>query len=543
MKPRRKRILNLIGVGLVSVVVIGGVFAYRAISSQVSLVGILARGEAGKINVPEGFEVNIFAEGLDRPRFMNFDADGKLFVAERGANRILILEDQDGDGRSDSQTVFADEIDDPHSVVLHEGAWYVGVPTGVIRLTDRDGDGRADERVTLIDSFPTSGHNTRTVEFLPDGRMVVSVGSSCNVCVEQDSRRAAVLVYENSNAEGEQLFASGLRNAVGLTVHPSTGELWATNNGRDLMGDDVPPETVYLVREGADYGWPRCHASIADPDYGYEGVCEEVEAPIAEMQAHSAPLGLVFYQGDAFPEPYRDDLFIAFHGSWNRSVPTGYKIVRLPFEGTEPGTEVVDFATGWLEDDLKTVTGRPVGLAIGPDGALYMSDDTGGFIYRISYVGALENNQDPTAVAAKEIQAPGTADLEEVQMPHKADVLAVRATGEANAYQFAVEVASPDTGCDQYADWWEVVSEEGELLYRRTLLHSHVGEQPFTRSGGPVPIDSDAVVIVRAHMHPGGYGDRAMKGSVECGFQVWDSGVDFALELENVPPQPPDCGF
>ena len=523
MKTRRRRILNLIGVGLIVAVVIGGVLAYRTISSQVSLVGILARGEAGQINVPEGFDVNIFAEGLARPRFINFAPDGRLYVAERGANRIVILEDKDGDGRSDSQTVFADEIDNPHSVVLHDGAWYIGVPTGVIRLTDRDGDGRADERVTLIDNYPTSGHSTRTVEFLPDGRMVVSVGSSCNVCAEQNPRRAAVLAYEDSNAENEQLFASGLRNAVGLTVHPSTGELWATNNGRDLMGDDVPPETVYLVREGADYGWPRCHASIADPDYGYEGVCEEVEAPIVEMQAHSAPLGLVFYEGDAFPEPYRDDLFIAFHGSWNRSVPTGYKIVRLPFDGTEPGTEVVDFATGWLEDDLTTVTGRPVGLAVGPDGALYMSDDTGGFIYRIAYEEESDQERD--------------------QVPESSDVLEVQATGEANGYDFSVEISSPDTGCDQYTDWWEVVSEDGELIYRRTLLHSHVNEQPFTRSGGPVAIDPDVVVIVRAHMHPGGYGGRAMRGTVENGFTAWDLGADFALALENVPPQPPECGF
>lgn len=542
--PRRSRILGVVALGLVAVLLVGGYLALRAISGQVNLVGILAKGEAGQIHVPEGFEVGIFAAGLDSPRFMHFGPDGKLYVAERGANRIVVLEDEDGDGRSDSQLVFADEVGSPHSIVFHEGAWYVGVPSGVIRLTDQNGDGQADERVALIDSYPTSNHSTRTVEFLPDGRMVVSIGSSCNVCEEQDPRRAAILAYDNSSAEGEQLYASGLRNAVGLTLHPSTGELWATNNGTDLMGDDIPPETIYLIEEGADYGWPRCHSGrIANPDYGDAGACEEIEAPMVEMQAHSAPLGLVFYDGTAFPEPYRGDLFIAFHGSWNRSVPTGYKVVRLPFDGAEPGAEVVDFATGWLEDDLETVTGRPVGLAVGPDGALYVSDDAGGFIYRISYVGAVENVQVPTATDAGEIQAPSTVDLEEVQMPRKGDVLAVRATGESNAYQFAVEVASPDTGCDQYADWWEVVSESGELIYRRTLLHSHVSEQPFTRSGGPVPIDPGAVVVVRAHMHPGGYGGRAMKGSVEGGFEVWESGADFALDLEQAPPQPPDCGF
>ena len=389
MMQRKSRFLGV--AAFATVLLVGGVLAYRAISSRVNLVGILARGELAQIKLPDGFGIGIFAEGLDRPRFIRFGPEGKLYVAERGADRIVVLEDKDGDGRSDAQFVFADNVPNPHSLVFHEGAWYVGVPSGVIRLTDRDGDGQADERVALIDDFPTSGHNTRTVEFLDDGRMVISVGSSCNACEEQDARRAAVLIYDNAAAEGEKLLATGLRNAVGLTVHPGTGELWATNNGRDLMGDDLPPDTILLVREGADYGWPSCHSGqILDPDYGYEGACDNVEKPIADMQAHSAPLGLVFYEGDAFPEPYRDDLFIAFHGSWNRSVPTGYKEVRLPFEGSEPGSEVVDFATGWLEEDLETVTGRPVGLAVGPDGALYVSDDSGGFIYRIAYVGGAD---------------------------------------------------------------------------------------------------------------------------------------------------------
>ena len=186
-----------------------------------------------------------------------------------------------------------------------------------------------------------------------------------------------------------------------------------------------------------------------------------------------------------------------------------------------PGSEVVDFATGWLDDDLATVTGRPVGLAVGPDGALYVSDDAGGFIYRIAYDRALKEDN----------------------VANVADVLAVRPTGKPGAFDFAVEVASPDTGCDRYSDWWEVVSEEGELIYRRTLLHSHVNEQPFSRSGGPVSVDPDAVVIVRAHMYPEGYGGRAMKGSVEAGFVGWEAGSDFALDLAEAPPQPPECGF
>jgi glucose/arabinose dehydrogenase len=208
------------------------------------------------------------------------------------------------------------------------------------------------------------------------------------VCVEGDKRRGGIVVYDGPEATGEKIFATGLRNAVGLTLHPDTGELWAANNGRDLMGDDTPPETVYLVKEGGDYGWPRCHAGdIVDPEFGFEGACNGVEPPAIEMQAHSAPLGIVFYTGSAFPPEYHGDLFIAFHGSWNRSVPTGYKVVRAPMEGSTPSGPVEDFAWGWIDEGASDVSGRPVGLAVGPDGALYVSDDKAGFIYRISYSG------------------------------------------------------------------------------------------------------------------------------------------------------------
>ena len=189
-------------------------------------------------------------------------------------------------------------------------------------------------------------------------------------------------------AENERLFSTGLRNAVGLAVQPGTGALWATNNGRDLMGDDLPPETIYLLEEGAFYGFPYCHNGyIDDPDFGRAGGCDGVTAPIVEMQAHSAPLGLTFYDGTAFPEEYQGDMFIAYHGSWNRSVPTGYKIVRLDFNSGVPANAVVDFATGWLDEESGEAAGRPVDVTVGSDGALYVSDDKGHFIYRISYTG------------------------------------------------------------------------------------------------------------------------------------------------------------
>lgn len=385
MNKRRGCIIGLIGLSIV--VIVAALILYQAVSSRVNLNPTLGPGEEINVQLPPGFRANIFASGLDNPRFIAFGPDGVLYAAERERDRIVALPDRDGNGQADEVRVFAAGLNQPHSLVFHEGAWYVGVPTGVIRLMDSDGDGQADEREILIDDYPTSGaHTTRTVEFLPDGRMVVSVGSSCNVCLEEDPRRAAVLVYDGPQATGERIFASGLRNAVGLDIHPETGELWATNNGRDFMGDDLPPETVYIVRDDVDYGWPGCHSgNIIDPEFGGPDACQDVGQPVVQMQAHSAPLGLTFYDGEAFPDEYQGDLFIAFHGSWNRSVPTGYKVVRLPLQGSQPAGPIEDFAVGWLDEETGEASGRPVGLAVGPDGALFVSDDKGGFIYRIIY--------------------------------------------------------------------------------------------------------------------------------------------------------------
>jgi glucose/arabinose dehydrogenase len=341
---------------------------------------------AEPIDLPPGFGISVFAQGLRGPRMMARGPDGQLYVAERGAGRIVRLPDRDGDGVADGVEVVADDLNAPSSIAFYEdGSLYVGETTRILRLSASEG-GVFETREVVVERLPSGGHNTRTVLFSPDwSTLFVSVGSSCNVCVEEDGRRAAIVRYDPDGG-GEEIFARGLRNAVGIAFRPGTDELWATNNGRDWLGDDLPPETVYRVREGDDAGWPYCHSGrIVDPDLGSPDACDGILAPAVEMQAHSAPLGLAFYAGQQFPREYHGDLFVAFHGSWNRTVPTGYKVVRIPMRDGDPGP-VQDFAAGWLRAD-GTNWGRPVDVLTASDGSLFVSDDSGGAIYRIFYSG------------------------------------------------------------------------------------------------------------------------------------------------------------
>jgi glucose/arabinose dehydrogenase len=344
-------------------------------------------GVPGKqISLPAGFKISVFGEGLRNPRMMAIGPDGQLYAAERGAGRIVRLPDRNQDGLADRVEVAASGLESPSSLAFYsDGSLYVGETNRILRLPPPVSGAAFGEAEVVIDGLPGGGHSTRTVLFSPDfSSLFVSIGSSCNVCEEDDFRRAAIMRYDPSGGDGT-LFARGLRNAVGITFRPGTDELWATNNGRDFLGDDLPPETVYLVQEGRDYGWPRCHSGrISDPDFGDPTACQGVGPPMVEMQAHSAPLGLEFYSGDQFPGEYQGDLFVAFHGSWNRSQPVGYKVVRVPMDGGAPGL-VEDFAVGWLVGGSSW--GRPVDVITGPDGSLFVSDDAGGRIFRIYFDG------------------------------------------------------------------------------------------------------------------------------------------------------------
>ena len=336
------------------------------------------------VQVPQGFEVSIFAEGLLGVRMLELGPDDRLYAALSSAGEVVRF-DLNADGTAASgPAVVVSGLRQPYGLAFRNGDLYVGETHQVIRLT-----GPAFTRETIIvPGLPTGGHWTREIEFGPDGLLYVSVGSSCNLCEEGDARRAAVVRY-TANGSGEEIIAEGLRNTVGLAFHPETGALWASQNERDRLGDDVPAEELNILAPGGaveHFGWPYCYENrVPNPEYADPGRCVSTVPPALEMQAHSAPLGMVFYDGDQFPAEYRGDLFLAFHGSWNRSEPTGYKVVRVRVENGQP-VSYEDFAAGWLTGG-GAVLGRPVAVEVGPDGSLYVSDDGVGRIWRVRWVG------------------------------------------------------------------------------------------------------------------------------------------------------------
>jgi glucose/arabinose dehydrogenase len=327
--------------------------------------------------VPTGFTVKIFAEGLGGVRGLALGPGGAVYASLSGAGQIVRLVDVDGDGIADSVRTVLTGLTYPFGLAFRGDTMYFAEQTAVRRL-----DPGATAPVTLVSPLPAGGHATRSLAFGPDNLMYVAVGSSCNVCVESDSLRAAVTRF-NLDGSGGHVFATGLRNSVGLAFHPTTGELWANNNDRDNLGDDVPPEHVNILKDAKWYGWPQCYLpGHPNPEYA-SADCSGVEPPALTVQAHSAPLGLAFYTGMKFPTEYRGDAFMTYHGSWNRVVPTGAKVVRLRVQNGQP-TGVADFVTGWqLSDGSRW--GRPVALVVAADGALLISDDVGARIWRVTY--------------------------------------------------------------------------------------------------------------------------------------------------------------
>jgi glucose/arabinose dehydrogenase len=347
--------------------------------------------DLARLKAPPGFHISVFAEEVDGARMMAFSPGDVLLVSESGEGKVVALPDPKHAGKAERMADVLSGLNEPHGLAFYEGRLYVAENDKVRRYDWDEANLRASNPKVVADLPGGGGHSTRTLLF-NGGKMYVSAGSSCNVCIEKDPRRAAVTEL-NPDGSGRKIFAKGLRNAVGLAVNPKTDTVWVTVNGRDWLGDNLPPETIYdLGKDGGDVGWPYCYGDrVPDSDFTKRGDnrCKNVIEPKVQMQAHSAPLGLAFYEGSEFPPEYRNNIFVAFHGSWNRSVPTGYKIVRVKIDDKgQPQGGVEDFISGWLapgETKKGRWMGRPVGIVFGSDGSMYVSDDAAGVIYRINY--------------------------------------------------------------------------------------------------------------------------------------------------------------
>ena len=341
-----------------------------------------------RLRAPAGFSISLWASGLPNARFLRFTGEGDLLLSTPRRGRVtLLLPDRDGDGRSDGRQVLLEGLDRPQGLDVHAGWLYVGESGAVVRAPFDAAARRVTGPTERVVALPSGGnHWTRTVRFGPDGLLYVSIGSSCNACVESDPRRAALLRFQ-PDGSGQEIFATGLRNSEGFDWRPGTGELYATDNGRDLLGDDIPPCELNRIVRGGFYGWPFAYGDrVPDPDLGagHEREIAESLAPVHAFRAHNAPLGMTFVRGDALPAAYRGAAIVALHGSWNRTRKDGYRVVSLHF-GPD-GIERRDLVTGFEEGG--DVIGRPVDVAEGPDGALYVSDDYAGAIYRVAWVGA-----------------------------------------------------------------------------------------------------------------------------------------------------------
>lgn len=334
------------------------------------------------LRLPQGFSISILAAGLQRPRFMAFDQAGNLLVADAAAGdvyRYTAASDGTIQPAASAPAPLLSGLNAPSNVAFFAGYLYVGETNQVSRYRYSP-SGEVGDQDVVIPNLPTGGHTTRTIAFGPDRKLYLGVGSSCNICQEQDERRAAVLRY-NPDGTGYERFAWGLRNPVGLAFQPGTDLLWAAVNERDNQGNEIPPDLITIVLQGANYGWPTCqppHAKPQDPG----DTCSGITPPTIGIQAHSAPLGLTFYTGERFPAAYRGNLFVAQHGSWNRQPPSPPKILQIAFDQGRP-TGARDFATGW-QNEAGDRWGRPAGALAAPDGSLIVSDDTAGLLYRIA---------------------------------------------------------------------------------------------------------------------------------------------------------------
>jgi glucose/arabinose dehydrogenase len=344
----------------------------------------IARPKDAKPLVAKGFEISVFASGLSNPRWMALAPNGDVFLAEPDAAKVTILHDG-------KPSTFADGFDKPHGLAFHDGALYVGDLIAVWKLAYKDGALKAGARTRVTkDGFgPLGGHFTRDIAFDRNGQLYVAIGSMSNVDEEAPPRATVQKV----DAQGHlTTFASGTRNPVGIALYPGTNDLYVTVNERDGYGDALVPDYLTRIRQDDFYGWPYAYSGPhADPSFGAKrpDLVAKTKVPDVMFQAHSAPLGIVFYEGGQFPADYKGDAFVSLHGSWNSGRPTGYKVVRVKFQGGRPVGNYQDFVTGFWDGTTSPakVWGRPAGLLVLKDGSLLIADDVGKTIWQVRYTG------------------------------------------------------------------------------------------------------------------------------------------------------------
>ncbi len=377
-----------------SLCVVVGSIAYTSVFGQAAAQGGQPQTPAvpATLTVPAGFKVSVFASDVIGGRLMAVSPDGVLFVARQPKGDVVALPDRNKDGKADSVDVVASGMTRPHSLAFHKGYLYIATNPAVMRVKYENGKVSGSPEKFIDLPVSTTSHWTRTIGFDKSGKLYVSIGSSCNVCEEADDRRTTIQVCNIAGAKPEcQPFAKGLRNAIGMDWDPKTGVLWADDMGQDGLGEDFPPDEINRIEAGKHYGFPYFVGNNV-PNAGLKDAKGSLDAgkatpPAFELPPHSSPIDLRFYTGKKFPAAYRGALFIAIHGSspTARKERIGYNVSRVVFKDGKP-VSLEPFVTGWLKDG-QAINGRPAGLITGADGALYISDDNKGFVYRVSYEG------------------------------------------------------------------------------------------------------------------------------------------------------------
>ncbi len=348
------------------------------------------------LNLPEGFQIEVYARGVDGARSMAMGDNGTLFVGTRTENNVYAIQDTDGDFKADNIMVL-DTMEVPNGIAMLNGDLYVAQVGSLWKYPNIEKQLGGDlEKELIYDDFPTEFHHGwKYIAFGPDDKLYVPVGAPCNICNRTDEdERYATISRMDPDGSNREIYARGVRNSVGFTWHPDTKEMWFTDNGRDMLGDDIPPCELNKVTEvGQHFGYPFCHGGIVkDPEFGDLHPCSDFVSPALQLDAHVAPLGIKFYTGNMFPSEYKGKAFIAEHGSWNRSKKVGYRIMMVNIEDGE-AVSTEPFIDGWLNEVEQKATGRPVDILLLKDGSMLISDDYGDAIYRVSYSEtALANN-------------------------------------------------------------------------------------------------------------------------------------------------------